>query len=178
MQDKSQPFLLDEEFVLMLTKAQQRLYGFILKRLVDHHQSNEVLQLTNIVLCRKANDFEKGTNFMAWALTVANFQILSFRKKKSRDRLIFSNETFDQIVEEDGKRSDDTSSRLFHLKECLKKIDKENIKLLKMKYEHRLPFKEIASASNKTSNAIRIQVHRIRNQLMNCVEKRMREKLI
>ena len=178
MQDKSHPFLLDEEFVLFLTEAQQRLYGFILKRLVDHHQSNEVLQLTNIVLCRKANDFEKGTNFMAWALTVANFQILSFRKKKSRDRLIFSNETFDQIVEEDGKRSDDTSSRLFHLKECLKKIDKENIKLLKMKYEQRLPFKEIASTSNKTSNAIRIQVHRIRNQLMNCVEKRMRGKSI
>ena len=115
---------------------------------------------------------------MAWALTVANFQILSFRKKKSRDRLIFSNETFDQIVEEDGKRSDDTSSRLFHLKECLKKIEKENIKLLKMKYEQRLPFKEIASTYNKTSNAIRIQVHRIRNQLMNCVEKRMRGKLI
>ena len=162
----------------MLTKAQQRLYGFILKRLVDHHQSNEVLQLTNIVLCRKANDFEKGTNFMAWALTVANFQILSFRKKKSRDRLIFSNETFDQIVEEDGKRSDDTSSRLFHLKACLKKIDKENIKLLKMKYEQRLPFKEIASTSNKTSNAIRIQVHRIRNRLINCIEKRMKGKLI
>ena len=81
MQDKSQPFQLDEEFVSMLTEAQQRLYGFILKRLVDQDQSNEVLQLTNIVLCRKANDFEKGTNFMAWALTVANFQILSFRKK-------------------------------------------------------------------------------------------------
>ena len=105
----------------MLTEAQQRLYGFILKRLVDHVQSNEVLQLTNIVLCRKANDFKKGTNFMAWALTVANFQILSFRKKQSRDRLIFSDETFDQIVEEDGKRSDDTLSRLFHLKKCLKK---------------------------------------------------------
>lgn len=178
MQDKSQPFLLDEEFVLLLTEAQQRLYGFILKRLVDHHQSNEVLQLTNIVLCRKANDFEKGTNFMAWALTVANFQILSFRKEISRDRLIFSDETFDQIVEEDGKRFDDTSSRLFHLKECLKKIDKENIKLLKMKYEQCLPFKEIASASNSTSNAIRIQVHRIRKRLMNCVEKRMRGKLI
>ena len=174
MQDKNRPFQLDEEFVLMLTEAQQRLYGFILKRLVDHHQSNEVLQLTNIVLCRKANDFEKGTNFMAWALTVANFQILSFRKKKSRDRLVFSDETFDQIVEEDGKMSDDTSSKLFHLNECLKKIDKVNIKLLKMKYDQRLPFKEIASASNKTSNAIRIQVHRIRNQLMDCIEKRMR----
>lgn len=177
MQDKNQPFQLDEEFVAMLTEAQQRLYGFILKRLVDHNQSNEVLQLTNIVLCRKANDFKKGTNFMAWALTVANFQILSFRKKQSRDRLIFSDKTFDQIVEEDGKRSDDTPSRLFHLKECLKKINKEDLKLLKMRYEQRLPFKEIAAASHKTSNAIRIQAHRIRNRLMNCVEKKMRGEL-
>ena len=56
-------------------------------------------------------------------------------------------------------------------------MDKENLKLLNMRYEQRLPFKEIADASNKTSNAIRIQAHRIRNQLMNCVEKRMRGEL-
>ena len=129
MQDKNQPFQLDEEFVEMLTEAQQKIHGFILKRLVDHHQTNEVLQLTNIVLCRKANDFQIGTNFMAWALTVANFQILSFRKNQSRERLIFSDRTFDQIIEEDGKRPDDTSFRLSHLNECLKKIDQE--KLLK-----------------------------------------------
>ena len=98
MQDKNQPFQLDEEFVEMLTEAQQKIHGFILKRLVNHHQTNEVLQLTNIVLCRKANDFQIGTNFMAWALTVANFQILSFRKNQSRERLIFSDRTFDQII--------------------------------------------------------------------------------
>jgi len=46
-----------------------------------------------------------------------------------------------------------------------------------MRYEQRLPFKEIAVASHKTSNAIRIQAHRIRNRLMNCVEKRMRGEL-
>ena len=177
MQDKNQPFQLDEEFVEMLTEAQQKIHGFILKRLVDHHQTNEVLQLTNIVLCRKANDFQIGTNFMAWALTVANFQILSFRKNQSRERLIFSDRTFDQIIEEDGKRPDDTSFRLSHLNECLKKIDKENFKLLKARYERRLSFKEIANVSHKTSNAIRIQMHRIRNQLMICIEKRMNEEL-
>ena len=46
-----------------------------------------------------------------------------------------------------------------------------------MRYEQRLPFKEIAVASHKTPNAIRIQAHRIRNRLMNCVEKRMRGEL-
>ena len=43
---------LSEEFILELTQSQQRLFGFLFKRLAD--RDREVLQRTNLVLGRKS----------------------------------------------------------------------------------------------------------------------------
>jgi RNA polymerase sigma-70 factor (ECF subfamily) len=52
---------LSEEFILELTQVQQRLLGFLFKRLADREQAREVLQRTNLVLCRKAEQYQAGT---------------------------------------------------------------------------------------------------------------------
>ena len=49
---------LSGEFILELTEEQQRLFGFLYKWLADREQAREVLQRTNLVLCRKADDYE------------------------------------------------------------------------------------------------------------------------
>ena len=49
---------LSDDFILELTQCQQRLYGYIFRRMANRDQAMEVLQQTNLVLCRKADDFE------------------------------------------------------------------------------------------------------------------------
>ena len=71
---------LSEEFILELTQSQQRLFGFLFKRLADREQAREVLQRTNLVLCRKADSFELGTNFKAWAMTAPSRSRLQRRE--------------------------------------------------------------------------------------------------
>ena len=46
---------LSEEFILELTQVQQRFFGFLFKWLADREQAREVLQRTNLVLCRKSS---------------------------------------------------------------------------------------------------------------------------
>ena len=65
---------LSEEFILDLTQVQQLLFGFLFKRLGDRKQAREVL-------CRKAGNYEPGTNFKDWAMTVANYEVMAYRKK-------------------------------------------------------------------------------------------------
>ena len=61
---------LSEDFILELTQVQQRLFGFLFKRLADREQAREVLQRTNLVLCRKADNY--GSPFQViFALTRA-----------------------------------------------------------------------------------------------------------
>ena len=75
------------EFVQLLTSHQSRLYAYVLSLLGNRTQAEDVMQETNAVLWRKAHDFKLGTNFGAWMLKVAHFQVMAHRRKLTRDRL-------------------------------------------------------------------------------------------
>ena len=121
---------LSDEFVLELTQVQQLLYGYIFRRVANREQAQEVLQQTNLVLCRKANDFELGTNFVGWACTVAHYQILSYRKTQARDRLVFTDEVMAMVDEQ----QDDSTARegvLKQLRLCFQALSVDNQDFLK-----------------------------------------------
>ena len=80
------------EFVQLLTSNQSRLYAYVLSLMGDCNQAKDVMQETNAVLWRKANDFELGSNFGAWMLKVAYFQVMAHRQRLTRDRLVFDDE--------------------------------------------------------------------------------------
>lgn len=92
MTKQNESYGASEDLVVEITPIQPRLYGNILKRLADHEQALEVLQSTNLVLCRKAGEFQKGSSFAAWAFMIAKFQVMAWRKSESRSRLVFTDE--------------------------------------------------------------------------------------
>ena len=51
-----------------------------------HHSADadDVLQDVNRIPWEKADEYEAGTNFAAWANRVAYFQVLTLRQQKAR----------------------------------------------------------------------------------------------
>jgi len=166
---------LSDEFVLELTQVQQRLFGYIYRRLANRDQTQEVLQQTNLVLCRKADDFELGTNFNAWAFTVAHYQILSYRKSLSRNRLVFTDEVIAAIDERENK-NEMREGVLSHLRHCLETMSSDNQVFIKLRYEGGLSMKQIATEVGKTVGAVKVKLHRLRRSLRDCVQNRLQEK--
>ena len=82
------------QFVRLMTKHERLVYGYILSLVPNWADADEILQETNIRLWEEFDKFVLGTNFAAWALRVAHFQVLTWRKRVSRSRLVF-----DQRVE-------------------------------------------------------------------------------
>ena len=166
---------LSEEFILELTQSQQRLFGFLFKRLADREQAREVLQRTNLVLCRKADSFEIGTNFKAWSMTVANYEVLAYRKTQVRERLVFTDEVDAMIGPEEDEKSPDQSDRLSHLSHCLKGMSSKNRELLDWRYQGESTMEKIAEEIGSTIGAVKVKLHRLRRQLLGCIQNRMQE---
>ena len=166
---------LSEEFILELTQAQQRLFGFLFKRLADREQAREVLQRTNLVLCRKAENYELGTNFNAWSMTVANYEVLAYRKTQVRERLVFTDEVDAMIGPEEDEKSLDQSDRLAHLSHCLKGMSSKNRELLDWRYQGERSLEKIAEEIGSTIGAVKVKLHRLRRQLLDCIQNRMQE---
>ena len=166
---------LSDEFVLELTQVQQRLYSYIYRRLANRNQAMEVLQQTNLVLCRKADDFKLGTNFRAWSSTVAHYQILSYRSSLRRDRLVFTDEVMASLDERENE-SEMREGVLSHLRHCLEAMSSDNQVFIKLRYEDGLSMQQIAIEVDKTAGAVKVKLHRLRRSLRDCVQNRLQEK--
>ena len=102
-----------------LTENQRALYVYILGLVANPTDADEVLQEANLVLWRKAVEFQPGTNFAAWAFRVAHFEVLAFRKRRGRERLSFEPELMETLAAESAARADSFEARRRALAQCL-----------------------------------------------------------
>ena len=67
------------EFLRLLMANQKRIYAFILATVPNRQDADDLFQETVLLMWSKFDDFQRGTSFVAWGITVAKYQILSVR---------------------------------------------------------------------------------------------------
>lgn len=162
------------EFVALLTRNERRLYGYILSLVPDWNNADEILQETNIRLWEEFGRFEQGTDFHAWALRVAYYQVLTWRKNRSRQKLIYDESLLEEIRATQDEMNDLLETRRDALRRCLEQINPESRRLLAQYYGEGLRINEIAASMNRSVQAVYKAVQRIRSSLHGCIERRLR----
>src|SRR6266853_5742946 len=59
------------------------LRGFVLSLISDFSLVDDVVQETFLVVTAKAGSFQRGTNFRAWAWTIARYKVLQTLEKNA-----------------------------------------------------------------------------------------------
>ena len=149
---------------------QPRLYGYLFKRLMNPDATQEVLQETNLVLCRKQAEFSPGSNFSAWSFQITHFQLLAFRQRQSRERLVFDDDVLDRLAIEETTENSHTSQRIQALEKCLQQLPANHRELIAARYAKHGNVKAVAELIGKTPNAISKLLQRTRAGLMTCIE--------
>lgn len=162
-----------EDVAAEIAAVQPRLYGFILKRLASREQALEVLQRTNLVLCRKADEYEPGSNFVAWAFTIAKFQVMAWRTSQGRDRLVFTDAVASLVDRPADVEAAAVDLRLPLLKSCLDRLREADRTLIQRRYRDGERVAEIGSQLQKSAEAVGMSLMRIRKQLRDCVRTRL-----
>ena len=80
-----------------LTGCQSQLYAYICSLTGNSIAAQNVLQEANLVLWDKAAEFDPSRPFLPWAYTFAYMQVLAWRKKRRRDRLVFDEDLMSRI---------------------------------------------------------------------------------
>ncbi len=159
-----------EEFIELLTGAQTAVFGYIMSLCHDYAKAQDILQEANLTLWRKAEDFEPGTNFNAWACRVAYFHVLNHRRKQQREKLVFDDSLFDYLSERQEQRAESADVRLTALRRCLTKLPDKQRQLIERRYHPGASVQGIASDDGKSEGAISQALFRIRASLQHCVE--------
>jgi RNA polymerase sigma-70 factor (ECF subfamily) len=158
-----------DEFVRVMTEHQGRLFAYILSLLGDPDAANDVLQETNVVLWRDSKEFRPGTNFKAWSFRIAHFQVMAWRQRQIRDRLVFEDDMLEVLAfaARDADETFDARQKL--LTGCLEKLAPPHREMVRRRYAEGTDLRSIASERGMTANAVMQALFRIRQSLMSCV---------
>ena len=89
-----------EAFVRLLLEHEPQVRSFLRGLLPTWNDVDEVIQEASLVAWRKFADFEQGTAFGGWFLTIARFEALKHRRRVARTPLVFADDIWDLLEEE------------------------------------------------------------------------------
>ncbi len=172
-----------EEFVSLLTHSQRRVYAFIGTLVVDRSDADDVLQETNLALWQMADEFQPGTDFVAWACRVAYYRVLKHRTAAVRLRARFADHLVDLLAQEslhethlESMIAAEQFERHRHaLAACLEEVPDRSRSLLLQYYAEGRSLADIGASAGRTANAIAQLFHRVRSALRECIRRRLAE---
>ena len=166
------------EFIQLLTTHQSRLYAYALSLLGNRESAQEVMQETNIVMWRKADRFEIGTNFAAWMMKIAYYQVLEYRRKINRQALFVVDEDFlSALAEEVSESTARMEEQQMALQACLARLPERQRDMVRRRYSDGASIKAVAEQIGIAASAVKQTLFRARGKLIDCVRYRMKEQL-
>jgi RNA polymerase sigma-70 factor (ECF subfamily) len=160
-----------QEFVSQLTASQGRIRAFIVTLMPGSQDVGDVVQETNVVLWNSRARYRVGSNFLAWAFTVARLEVLHQRSRTKRyGRILISEELLDMLaaeVPDEGSHD----KYLDALEECKSKLTKTQRDLIDFRYQRGRSIEDYAEQTGKKASALRVALMRIRIALRECVGK-------
>jgi len=162
-----------DAFVRELVKHQDRLRALIRCLLFHPQDIDDVWQETNVTLLRKAGDFRLGTDFWAWSSQVARYQVLSHCRQARQRRLVFSESLLAVLADELVSRAELIDDRRVAIDACLALLPPAQRRLLELRYAPNASITAIAQTLGRPAGSIRQTLYRIREALIECVERRL-----
>ena len=128
------------------------LRGFIISLLPGAPGVDDVFQNTNAVIWKKREQFTLGSNFKAWALTIARFQAMAHLQQLRRRRWVTLDQDVAELLADDLETrsdGDDMEIRSAALDECIGKLRPKDKELLVERYWHRTRLQDFAVISGR-----------------------------
>jgi len=165
-----------QEFFRELTEGQGRIRAFIVSLMPGSPDVGDVLQETNLTLWKSRGRFRPGTNFLAWAYTIARFEVMHHRGRvKRHGRILLSDKLLDMLADEMPDANDD-EVYLQTLESCMSKLTETQREMIEARYLPGHSLEMHARICGRTPSVLRVALMRIRIALRECIEKSLQGK--
>lgn len=135
------------------------------------HDAEDLFQQVTFTLWDRFNEFEQGTDFYAWACTVAKNKALNYFKASKRQKVYFSPQLIEEIAKREQVQSELYEARLAALAACRKKLTAADQKLLAACYDNGHSVGMAAAEVGRPLGSVYTSLSRIRQALHACIKR-------
>ena len=165
-------------FVQLLLEHEPSVRAFLRGLLPSWNDVDEVIQEASLVAWRKYGEFEKGTAFGGWLLTIARYEALAHRRRLAKSQLVFSDDVWEAVADDlVDETLEDESPQMYrsYLESCLSRLRPEQRALLLKVHSPRTVIREVAAKSGKSEQAFYKTIQRLRTTLVKCISQSVAE---
>lgn len=154
----------------LLITEEVRIKAYILSIMRDPEAADEIFQQVAVTALQKAERFEPGSNFRAWAFSIARLACLEHFRKASR--AVASSELIDLMADEAAGAEEEPQHLVSALYECLGEVPDDSRKVLFMRYVEGCPVETIASFVSRTVQATYALIKRLKTKVRECLQRK------
>ena len=167
----AEPHNAEEWIVGLIARHQPEIHRYILSLLPDRMLADDVAQETNLVLWRKAAEYDPAQPFLPWALTIALYQVKAARRDAGRDRHVFDDSLVELLAAE--CRDEPHADLEQALERCLQELPARQRELILARYAPGSSVQDLAAERRQTPTALSLALMRIRKALEACIERKL-----
>ena len=152
-------------FLKHFLPEQNRLKAILLAATGDVHAMEDLHQEVSAVLWEKFDQYDESYAFGAWMTGVARLEVLKWRQRCARDRLVLSEEAVAALAETAVGIEGGGDERVLCLRRCIRDLPDHCQEVLHLRYEECLSIKAIAGRLNRSIGGVHMLLQRTREAL-------------
>lgn len=160
-------------FAYLMMTHRDALYRYLLSLHPWVDEVDDLLQDTAMTLWKKIGEYDPERKFLPWALKVAYFEVLRWRKHMRKRRFVLSQEIIDKLSTSMSAQEELDEARFVALQDCLEKLSPKQRDIVRCRYGREETLKELASQMEVSVHKIYHALDAARGALVECVEKRL-----
>lgn len=147
-------------FTAIVKKYQQKLYWHIRRMVVEHEDSNDILQHVFIKMWRNLDEFRGDANLYTWLYRIATNETLTWLEKEKRRRMV-SLDTGEGLLTEklEAQKGFDANRLEWKLQQAIQSLPEKQRIVFSLRYYDEMPYEEMARVLNTSEGALKASYH-------------------
>ena len=154
----NRPDLKERAFTAIIKKYQEKLYWHIRRMLVDHDDTNDVLQNVFIKVWKGLENFREDSQLYTWLYRISTNECLTFLDQQKRKASV--------SLEEDGLsyqvKADvgfDANKLEWKLQLAIQKLPEKQRLVFNLRYYDEMPYEEMSRVLDTSEGALKASYH-------------------
>jgi RNA polymerase sigma-70 factor, ECF subfamily len=154
----------------LLAACQSRVVACIYALIHNMHETEDLYQQACLVMWRKFDTYQPGTQFVKWACSIAYLEAVAYlRQREGKAR--FREEFIKEFAPWKNPRTTDVDRSIDALHPCMERLSESDRHLLQMRYWVPKTVVQIAAELGRTPQSVCSSLGRIRVQLLGCIKR-------
>jgi RNA polymerase sigma factor (sigma-70 family) len=160
----------EKAFTAIIRKYQERLYWHIRRMVVDHDDTNDILQNMFIKVWNSLDNFREDSQLYTWLYRIATNESLTFLEQQKRRTAISLNDMEGGLTSKiKADENFDPNKLEWKLQLAIQQLPEKQRLVFNLRYYDEMPYEEMSKVLETSEGALKASYHHAAKKIENYI---------